>query len=150
MTPSLFGVLHTLRNHFWGSRETPSPLCNIVIIWAYCDHLEGHRPPYPRLRNMCTTPYHSGYKNDRSALVDIFFTGSKKLRLFGSFAYLCIIFGYFGSKGHTVANNFQAEFPSPPHPAASLRLSCIQSLFDQLFIFALLSDYEALALLEWF
>ena len=83
--------MHILRNHFWGSRETPSPLCNIVIIWAYCDHLEGHRPPpYPRLRNMCTTPYHSGYKNDRSALVDIFFTGSKKLRLFGSFAYLYI------------------------------------------------------------
>ena len=31
------GVVHILRNHFWGFRETP-PLCNIVIIWAY--------PPY--------------------------------------------------------------------------------------------------------
>ena len=32
------GVVHILRNHFWGSRETPPPLRNIVIIWAY--------PPY--------------------------------------------------------------------------------------------------------
>ena len=30
----LVGVVHILRNHFWGSRESP-PLCNIVIIWAY-------------------------------------------------------------------------------------------------------------------
>ena len=30
----LYGVMHILRNHFWGSREPP-PLCNIVIIWAY-------------------------------------------------------------------------------------------------------------------
>ena len=29
------GVVHILRNHFWGSGETPPPLCNIVIIWAY-------------------------------------------------------------------------------------------------------------------
>ena len=29
------GVVHILRNHFWGSRETPPLLCNIVIIWAY-------------------------------------------------------------------------------------------------------------------
>ena len=35
----VLGVVHILRNHFWGSRETP-PLCNIVIIWAY--------PPYVR------------------------------------------------------------------------------------------------------
>ena len=33
-TSTPLGVVHILRNHFWGSRETP-PLCNIVIIWAY-------------------------------------------------------------------------------------------------------------------
>ena len=27
------GFLHILRNHFWGSRETPPPLCNIIINW---------------------------------------------------------------------------------------------------------------------
>ena len=36
--PVTLGVVHILRNHFWGSPETPPLLCNIVIIWAY--------PPY--------------------------------------------------------------------------------------------------------
>ena len=29
------GVVHILRNHYLGSRETPSPPCNFVIIWLY-------------------------------------------------------------------------------------------------------------------
>ena len=29
------GVVHILRNHFWGSGNTPPPLYDIVIIWAY-------------------------------------------------------------------------------------------------------------------
>ena len=36
LTPTthlLLGVVHILRNHFWGSGEAPPPLCNIVIIW---------------------------------------------------------------------------------------------------------------------
>ena len=34
----ILGVVHILRNHFWGSRETPPPLCYIIIIWAYSPH----------------------------------------------------------------------------------------------------------------
>ena len=26
---NLLGVIHILRNHFWGSRQTPPPLCNL-------------------------------------------------------------------------------------------------------------------------
>ena len=32
--PPPLGVVHILRNHFLGSRETPPSPCNIVIIWA--------------------------------------------------------------------------------------------------------------------
>ena len=47
------GVVHILRNHFLGSRETPPPLCNIVIIWAYpplCNTvIISPYPPYVKL-----------------------------------------------------------------------------------------------------
>ena len=49
---SLLGVVHILRNHFWGSRETPPP-CNIVIIWAFpplCNTvIISPYPPYVKL-----------------------------------------------------------------------------------------------------
>ena len=52
LVESFLGVVHILRNHFWGSRETPPP-CNIVIIWAYpplCNTvIIWPYPPYVKL-----------------------------------------------------------------------------------------------------